>query len=90
MITDAALSGNMVAVVTAQMIENQVLEGKLVPIMTEFHLQDWGTFYAVYPHRDPPQKTKLFIGILKSIVGENIPVWEDRIPGFDAFCGRLS
>lgn len=83
MITDAALSGNTVAVVTAQMIEDQILTGKLVPIMTELHLLDWGTFYAVYPHRDPPQKTKIFITILKSIIGEKTPVWEHRIPGFD-------
>ncbi|PML81886.1 LysR family transcriptional regulator [Enterovibrio norvegicus] len=83
-IKKAAVSGNMLAVVTAQMIENEVLDGQLIPIMTHVKLDDFGTFYAVYPHRDAPIKTKLFIDTLKTIVGEEVPVWESNIPHFDA------
>ena len=83
MITKTVMAGQMLAVVTAQMIENEILEGKLIPIMTQLHLDDFGTFYAVYPHRDPPIKTKLFIDTLKSIIGENVPIWEKKIPHFD-------
>ncbi|EAS42846.1 LysR family transcriptional regulator [Photobacterium profundum] len=88
MITKTAVAGNMLAVVTAQMIENEILEGKLIPIMTQLHLDDFGTFYAVYPHRDAPIKTKLFIDTLKSIIGEDIPSWENHIPNFDKMYGQ--
>jgi len=50
MLTNTATEGNMLSVVTAQMIENEILEDKLIPIMTQLHLADYGTFYAVYPH----------------------------------------
>lgn len=88
MVTKTAVAGNMLAVVTAQMIENEILEGKLIPIMTQLHLDDFGTFYAVYPHRDAPIKTKLFIDTLKSIVGEDVPIWEKQIPNFEKMYGR--
>ena len=86
-LADSAASGNMVAVVTAQMVGSHIKDKKLVPIMTHLHLGDWGTFYAVYPHRDPPLKTKLFIKTLKSIIGERAPVWENQIPGFEKMYG---
>ncbi|EGU44317.1 LysR family transcriptional regulator [Vibrio ichthyoenteri ATCC 700023] len=89
MIVKSAVAGNTLAVVTAQMIENEVIEGKLVPIMTHLQLEDFGTFYAVYPHRDAPIKTKLFIDELKAIIGEDTPIWEQNIPHFDQlYCGR--
>jgi len=83
MLINTALAGNMLTVTTAQMIENEILDGKLVPIMTHLNLTDYGTFYAVYPHRNAPMKTKLFIQTLKELIGENVPIWETRIPGFD-------
>ncbi|MCL1139152.1 LysR family transcriptional regulator [Shewanella pneumatophori] len=83
MLTQTALAGNMLAVVTAQMISDEIISGQLTPIMTHLHLEDFGTIYAVYPHRNAPIKTRLFIETLKSIVGDEIPNWEQRIPGFD-------
>ncbi|RWX56217.1 LysR family transcriptional regulator [Photobacterium chitinilyticum] len=88
MVTTSAVAGNTLAVVTAQMIENEILDGKLIPIMTQLHLDDFGTFYAVYPHRDAPIKTKLFIDTLKSIIGEDVPVWEKHIPNFEGMYGE--
>ncbi|WP_375749057.1 LysR family transcriptional regulator [Vibrio sp. HN007] len=88
MVTKSAVAGNTLAVVTAQMIEHEILEGKLIPIMTQLHLDDFGTFYSVYPHRDAPIKTKLFIDTLKSIVGEDVPIWEKHIPNFENMYGR--
>jgi len=83
MVVKSVVSGNTLAVVTAQMIQNEIMEGKLVPIMTHIALEDFGTFYAVYPHRDAPIKTKLFIDVLKSIIGEDRPIWEKNIPNFE-------
>ncbi|MBY6188471.1 LysR family transcriptional regulator [Marinobacter hydrocarbonoclasticus] len=83
LLTSAATDGNMLSVVTAQTIGNEILEGKLVPIMTHLHLADFGTFYAVYPHRDLPPKTRLFLEVLKDFIGEDTPAWEQRIPNFD-------
>ena len=88
MLTNTAVAGNMLSLVTAQMINNEVLEGRLVPIMTDLNLADYGTFFAVYPHRDSPIKTRLFIDTLKDIIGEGIPAWEKRIPGFNNMYGR--
>ncbi|MCG7587230.1 LysR substrate-binding domain-containing protein, partial [Photobacterium sp. OFAV2-7] len=88
MVTKSAVAGNTLAVVTAQMIDNEILEGKLVPIMTQLQLDDFGTFYAVYPHRDAPIKTKLFIDTLKTIVGDDVPIWEKHIPNFQGMYGR--
>lgn len=82
MLINTALAGEMFNVTTAQMIKNEVQEGKLIPIMTHVNLSDYGTFYAVFPHRNSPLKTRLFIETLKEIIGDKIPVWETRIPNF--------
>ncbi|WNC73600.1 LysR family transcriptional regulator [Thalassotalea psychrophila] len=88
MLINTVLAGRMFAVTTAQMIENEVLEGKLVPIMTHINLTNYGTFYAVYPHRDSPLKTRLFIETLKEVIGDKTPIWETRIPGFQKMYGN--
>ncbi|MGR5132539.1 LysR family transcriptional regulator [Vibrio alfacsensis] len=90
MVVKSAVAGNTLAVVTAQMIQNEVIEGKLLPIMTHLNLEDFGTFYAVYPHRDAPIKTKLFIDVLKSVIGDEQPVWEQNIPGFDTLYTQVT
>ncbi|MCD9546336.1 LysR family transcriptional regulator [Photobacterium carnosum] len=88
MMVKSVLAGNTLAVVSAQMINNEIIEGKLIPIMTHLNIDDFGTIYAVYPHRDAPIKTKRFIEILKSIVGEDLPIWEQNIPDFDVLYGH--
>ena len=88
MIPKSAVAGSTLAVVTAQMLTDEITSGQLVPIMTHLHLDDFGTFYAVYPHRDAPIKTKLFLDTLKSIVGEGMPIWEQNIPGFESMYGN--
>ncbi|GAA4650961.1 hypothetical protein GCM10023116_32440 [Kistimonas scapharcae] len=80
---EAAISGNMLAVVTAEMINDEILEGKLIPVMTHINLADFGTFYAVYPHRDLPLKSRLFLDVIQQMIGEGTPVWEQRIPEFE-------
>jgi hypothetical protein len=56
--------------------------------MTHINLTDYGTFYAVYPHRDSPLKTRVFMGVIKEIIGEKTPIWESHIPGFEKMCGN--
>lgn len=79
----AAIEGVGIACVLAYMIHDEILEGKLVPIMTDLKLADFGECYAVYPHKEAPAKIKLFIRHLKERIGSPIPVWENRIPNFD-------
>jgi len=88
MLTNSAVEGNMLSVVTAQMLDREILEGKLIPIMTDLQLADFGTFYAVYPHRDLPLKTRLFLETIQALIGDEIPCWEQRIPGFDSMYGH--
>ncbi|NOH78684.1 LysR family transcriptional regulator [Vibrio sp. RE86] len=88
MLARSAAGGNTLAVVTAQMVQDEIKQGRLVPIMTDLNIDDFGTFYAVYPHRDAPIKTKLFLDTLKTIVGEGTPVWENNIPNFDKMYGH--
>ncbi|CAK1824692.1 LysR family transcriptional regulator [Vibrio crassostreae] len=88
MIPKSVVAGSTLAVVTAQMLTDEITSGQLVPIMTHLQLDDFGTFYAVYPHRDAPIKTKLFLDTLKSIVGEYVPIWEQNIPGFESMYGN--
>ncbi|WP_065187799.1 LysR family transcriptional regulator [Shewanella woodyi] len=83
MLVKSVVAGNTLAVVTAQMIQNEVIEGKLIRVMAHLNLEDFGTFYAVYPHRDAPIKTKLFIEVLMSIIGESTPIWEQNIPSLN-------
>ena len=79
----AAVDGIGIACVLAYMIHDEILEGKLVPIMQDLKLADFGECYAVYPHREAPIKTKLFIRYVKEQIGGPAPIWEKRIPNFD-------
>ena len=88
MLVNTAVAGQMLTVTTAQMIEDEILNGQLIPIMTHINLADYGTFYAVYPHRNSPLKTKLFIDVLKEVIGDKTPIWETRIPGFSQMYGN--
>ncbi|WP_162048473.1 LysR family transcriptional regulator [Vibrio taketomensis] len=87
MLARSAAGGNTLAVITAQMVQDEIKQGKLIPIMTDINIDDFGTFYAVYPHRDAPIKTKLFIDTLKSVIGEETPIWEKNIPNFGRMYG---
>lgn len=82
-IIEAAESGNMFAVVSSIMVGDLILQGKLVPIMTELNLLDFGSIFAMYPHRNPPQKTSIFIDMVLEAIGKDAPHWDKNIPNFD-------
>ncbi len=88
MLVKTAESGNMFAVVSAQMLNQEVITGKLMPIMTHLKLIDFGSLYAVYPHRDSPVKTRLFIDTIRELIGDKVPSWESNIPNFESMYGN--
>lgn len=81
-------AGHMMAVASSMMIEDEIRNGELVPIMTDLNLIDFGALYVMYPHRDAPLKTRLLIDAMVDAIGGDQPVWERNIPGFDAMYSR--
>jgi len=76
---EAAKAGQGYAVVGCFMLGNEVACGHLVPILTDVKLTDFiGDAYIIYPHRDLPVRTRLFIETLQNMIGEP-PVWERNI-----------
>lgn len=88
MLVRAAQSGNAFAIISPSMLQDEVKNGSLVPIMTHLNIKDFGALHAVYPHRDSPVKTRLFIESMKDIIGAKVPVWENNIPGFEKMYGK--
>lgn len=82
MILNAAIAGVGIAPIVSCIIGDEIETGRLVPILTDFQLLDYGAFYVTYPHRSPPLKTKLFIAHIREIIGQDQAVWERRIPNF--------
>lgn len=80
MMVNAVSSGIGIAAVLTYMIRDELKTGQLVPIMTGLELDEPGSLYAVYPHRDAPIKTQLFIDEVKDIIGHEVPVWERDMP----------
>lgn len=88
LMVDAVLQGLGVAAATAYMIQGEIKDGRLVPVLTNVHLAELGPFYAIYPHREPPIKTRLFLDMMKAKIGVKRPVWEANIAGFDTMYGN--
>jgi DNA-binding transcriptional LysR family regulator len=78
-----ALSGTAYVLAPAFMIENEIKDGLLVPLLTNLKLLDYSDMYAVYPHRDLPVRTRLFFDAVKDYLGQKAPLWESNIPNFD-------
>ncbi|TYK67055.1 LysR family transcriptional regulator [Colwellia echini] len=78
-----ALTGTAFFVAPAFILDNEILDGRLIPILTDVKLINYGSIYAVYPHRDLPVRTRLFFDAVRDFIGKDIPVWESSIPGFE-------
>ena len=83
-----ALSGSAFYLAPAFQITDEVTSGKLVPILTDLKLPNFNDLYAVYPHRDLPVRTRLFLDAVKDFIGEEDPIWELNVPGFDQMYGH--
>ncbi|MEJ6124004.1 LysR family transcriptional regulator [Vibrio sp. 2-Bac 85] len=64
-------------------LDKNIKELGLVPLLTNYKLEarDWGV-YAVYPHRNQTSLVKLFIEIVKELVGSP-PIWDSYIDNYD-------
>ncbi|WP_125718781.1 LysR family transcriptional regulator [Pseudoalteromonas rubra] len=62
---------------------DQVDTDQLVPLLTHVNLPDYSAVYAVYPHRDLPVRTRLFLDAARHYIGEQKPRWERNIPDID-------
>ena len=79
MMIKAAISGLGIAAVTTYMIGDELKKGILKQVMPELKLAELGPLCAVYPHRDAPIKTKLFIDSLKNSLRNVNLIWEQNI-----------
>ncbi|NOU50954.1 LysR family transcriptional regulator [Pseudoalteromonas sp. JBTF-M23] len=81
------LSDTAFCTVPAFLIEQEVINGQLIPLLTNVTLPDYSALYAVYPHRDLPVRTRLFFDAMKEYIGKDTPIWEKNIPNFDNLYG---
>lgn len=77
------LSGTSYFLAPAFLLDNEIIEGKLVPLLTDVKLMDHSAMYAVYPHRDLPVRTRLFFDAVREYLGKDTPIWEASIPNFE-------
>ncbi|MDA7746616.1 LysR family transcriptional regulator [Psychromonas sp.] len=77
------LSGRAYGLLPAFLIENEIKTGQLVPLLTNLQLVEHSPMYAVYPHRDLPVRTRLFLDAVCEYLGKDRPIWEKMIPDFD-------
>ena len=78
-----ALSGTAFVVMPAFIVGSEVADGHLVPILPDLKLLDYSAMYAIYPHRDLPVRTRLFLDAVREYIGKDIPIWESNIPNFE-------
>jgi DNA-binding transcriptional LysR family regulator len=76
------MSGSAYFIAPAFLIENEIKQGLLVPILTQLPLLEYHPIYAVYPHRDLPVRTRLFFDAVCDFLGKDKPIWEQAIPDF--------
>jgi len=77
------LSGTAYGLLPAFLINNEIKEGRLIPLLTNLQLIEDKPMYAVYPHRDLPVRTQLFLDAVCEYIGKDKPLWEMAIPDFD-------
>ena len=53
---------------------------QFVRLLPDVELEDFNDIYAVYPHRDLPVRTRLFLDAVRHYIGEHIARWEYNAP----------
>jgi len=77
------MSGTTYGLLPAFLIDNEIKDKQLVPLLTDLNLSEHNPMYAVYPHRDLPVRTQLFLEAVRDHIGREKPLWELAIPHFD-------
>ncbi|MEJ6079530.1 LysR family transcriptional regulator [Vibrio sp. 1-Bac 57] len=77
------LSGTAYGLLPSFLIKDEVKDGTLVPLLTDLKMAEDNPMYAVYPHRDLPVRTRLFLDAVREFIGKDKPIWEEAIPNFD-------
>jgi DNA-binding transcriptional LysR family regulator len=77
------LSGTTYVLAPAFILDKEVIDGQLVPLLTDLKLMEHSAMYAVYPHRDLPVRTRLFFDAVREYIGKEKPIWENSIPDFE-------
>ncbi len=78
------LSSTVFMIAPAFILQSEVADGLLVPLLTDVNLLDFSAMYALYPHRDLPVRTRLFLDAVREHLGKDKPIWEHSIPNFDS------
>lgn len=75
LIRDALVGGSGIALISSFVVDDDLNSGRLVPILQKYTVQN-SNFYAIFRHRrHQPLKTKVFIDLLKGILGSQ-PKWK--------------
>lgn len=59
---------------------DKVDSSKFVRLLPDVNLEDFNDIYAVYPHRDLPVRTRLFLDAARHYIGAPEARWEKNIP----------
>ncbi|MDF0532788.1 LysR family transcriptional regulator [Shewanella yunxiaonensis] len=74
----AAVSGLGIVYMATYLLENEIEEGKLVPLLPEWHLVHHLPLQAVYPRRKHlAPKVSAFIDFIKNHIGTP-PIWDEK------------
>lgn len=82
-LVEKVLSHNAFMTAPAFFFAKPMEESNLVPILTDVNLPDYSAMYAVYPHRDLPVRTRLFLDAARHYIGDKTPIWERNIPNIE-------
>lgn len=77
------LSGTAYGLLPAFLMNDEIKDKQLIPLLTNLELIEYSPIYAVYPHRDLPVRTQLFLDAVCQYLGKEKPLWEFAIPHFD-------
>jgi DNA-binding transcriptional LysR family regulator len=78
-----SISGTTYLAAPALALQNELKDGLLVPILPHIQLLNYNDMYALYPHRDLPVRTRLFLDAVRDYLGKDKPIWEELIPNYD-------
>ena len=88
LVLDAVKSGLGFGALALYMLDDNIKNLGLVPLLTEAALpESFGALYAVYPHRNPTPLVSKFIETFKEMIGEP-PIWESYIDDYESYYQR--